>query len=78
MTSSSSACSARSSRYSIASTITEGGSGDDDDDTRVLRRLLLRKIEASVCGALDEIDKVTSWLRIVKETVRGVKRRAYL
>ncbi|KAG6840673.1 hypothetical protein C0991_005178 [Blastosporella zonata] len=51
---------------------------NDDDDTRTLRRLLLRKIEASVIGSWDEMDKVLGWLRIVKEATRGVKRRAYL
>lgn len=51
---------------------------NDDDDTRAIRRLLIRKIEAGVVGSWDEMDKVQSWLRIVKEAVRGVKRRAYL
>jgi len=50
----------------------------DDEDTRAIRRLLLRKIEASIVGSLDELDRVVNWLRIVKEVVRGVKRRAYL
>ncbi|KAG5644652.1 hypothetical protein DXG03_008034 [Asterophora parasitica] len=51
---------------------------NDDDDTRAIRRLLLRKIEAGVVGSYDEMDKVLGWQRIVKEAVRGVKRRAYL
>ncbi|KAK0495161.1 ankyrin repeat-containing domain protein [Armillaria luteobubalina] len=51
---------------------------NDDEETRVIRRLLLRKIEAGIGGALDDLDTVISWLRIVKEAVRGVKRRAYL
>ena len=51
---------------------------NDDEDTRTVRRLLLRKIEAGVVGSWDEMDKAMSWLRIVKEVVRGVKRRAYL
>lgn len=49
-----------------------------DEDVRIIRRLLLRKIEAQISGAWDEVDKVTVWLQIVKEAVRGVKRRAYL
>ncbi|KAF8637813.1 hypothetical protein AX16_010731 [Volvariella volvacea WC 439] len=51
---------------------------NDDEDTRIIRRLLLRKVEASIGGAWDEMDKVVTWLRIVKEAIRGVKRRAYL
>ncbi|KAG6916170.1 hypothetical protein DXG01_008143 [Tephrocybe rancida] len=51
---------------------------NDDEDTRTLRRLLLRKVEAGVVGSWDEMDKVLSWLRIVGEATRGVKRRAYL
>jgi hypothetical protein len=51
---------------------------NDDEDTRAVRRLLLRRIEASVIGSWDEMDKAMSWLCIVKEVVRGVKRRAYL
>jgi len=51
---------------------------NDDDETRALRRLLLRKIEAGVVGSWDEMDKVMNWLRIIKEVVQGVKRRAYL
>lgn len=66
--------STHSSCASVAATVTE----NDDEDTRVIRRLLLRKIEAGTCGAWDEMDKVLGWLRIVKEVVRGVKRRAYL
>ncbi|KAH9481761.1 Ankyrin repeat domain-containing protein 55 [Psilocybe cubensis] len=63
-----------SSVASVAATLTE----NDDEDTRIIRRLLLRKIEAQTSGAWDEVDKVTGWLSIVKESVRSVKRRAYL
>jgi hypothetical protein len=66
--------STHSSIASAAPTITE----NDDEDTRVIRRLLLRKIEAQMSGAWDETEKVVAWLRVVKEAVRGVKRRAYL
>jgi hypothetical protein len=59
---------------SIAPTLME----HDDEDTRAIRRLLLRKVEAGIVGSWDELDKVVNWLRIVKEVVRGVKRRAYL
>jgi len=51
---------------------------NDDDDTRTIRRLLLRKVEAGVTGSWDEMDKVEGWVGIVREAVRGVKRRAYL
>jgi hypothetical protein len=64
----------RSSVVSLAATLTE----HDDEDTRIVRRLLLRKIEAQTSGIWDEVDNVTGWLQIVKEAVRGVKRRAYL
>ncbi|KIY68729.1 hypothetical protein CYLTODRAFT_373966 [Cylindrobasidium torrendii FP15055 ss-10] len=50
----------------------------DDDETRVVRRLVLRKIDAHISAAQEEIDLVIQWLRIVKEVVRGVRRRAYL
>lgn len=63
-----------SSASSVAATLTE----NDDEDIRIIRRLLLRKMEAQTSGAWDEVDKVTSWLQIVKEAVRSVKRRAYL
>jgi hypothetical protein len=51
---------------------------NDDEDARAVRRLLLRKIEAGVVGSWSEMEKAMSWMRIVKEVVRGVKRRAYL
>ena len=63
-----------SSIVSVAATLTE----NDDEDTRIVRRLLLRKIEAQTSGAWDEVEKVIGWLRVVKEVVRGIKRRAYL
>lgn len=66
--------STHSSIASAAATVTE----PDDEDTRVIRRLLLRKIEAQSAGAWEELEKALAWLRIVKEVVRGVKRRAYL
>jgi hypothetical protein len=59
---------------SLATTFTD----TDDEDTRTLRGLLLRKIETRLDGSFEEIDKVTMWLRIVREVVRGVKIRAGL
>ena len=53
-------------------------STSDDEDMRIIRRLLLRKIDARTSEAWDEMDKVVGWLRIIKEVIRGVKRRAYL
>jgi len=70
----SAASSARSSIVTLSVVLPKG----DDEDTKALQRLLLRKIEARMVGAFDEIDNVVSWLRIVKEVVRGVKRRTYL
>jgi hypothetical protein len=66
--------STHSSVASAAATITE----HDDEDTRVVRRLLLRKIDAQTSGAWDEIEKIATWHRVLKEVIRGVKRRAYL
>ncbi len=63
-----------STTSSVAATLTE----HSDEDTCNIRRLLLRKIEAQISDAWDEVDKVALWLQIVKEAIRGVKRRAYL
>lgn len=66
--------SARSSCVSLAATVEE----NDDDDTRVVRRLLLRKINTGVGGAQEQLEKGVNWLRAVKEVVRGAKKRAYI
>ncbi|KAJ7352365.1 hypothetical protein DFH08DRAFT_85230 [Mycena albidolilacea] len=66
--------SARSSCVSLAATIEE----NDDDDTRVVRRLLLRKIDTGASGAQEQLEKGVNWLRAVKEVVRGAKKRAYI
>ncbi|KAF6759873.1 hypothetical protein DFP72DRAFT_119153 [Ephemerocybe angulata] len=66
--------STHSSIASAAPTITE----NDDEDTRVIRRLVLRKIEAQMSGAWEDAERAATWLRVLKEVVRGVKRRAYL
>ncbi|KAM5538527.1 hypothetical protein V8D89_007860 [Ganoderma adspersum] len=63
--------SAGSSMISLSSTLIEA----EDDDTRVLRRLLTRKVEARMDGALDAIDKALTWLRIVQDTLRTLRRR---
>ncbi|KAF7330250.1 E3 ubiquitin-protein ligase XBAT33 [Mycena venus] len=68
-----SAFSARSSCVSLAATLE-----NDDDDTRVVRRLLLRKIDTGVSGAHEQLEKGVNWLRAVKEVVRGAKKRAYI
>ena len=69
----STAYSSQSSCVSLASS-----TDADDEDTRALRGLLLRKIETRLNGSFDEIDKITMWLRVVREVVRGVKNRAIL
>ncbi|KAL0577984.1 hypothetical protein V5O48_004022 [Marasmius crinis-equi] len=51
---------------------------NDDEETKAIRRLILRKIEARTDGALDEVEKAIPRLRVVRETIRGVKRRASL
>ncbi|RPD61117.1 ankyrin [Lentinus tigrinus ALCF2SS1-7] len=60
-----------SSVASLSDTLIES----EDDDTRVLRRLMTRKIEARTDGAFDEVDKVLTWLRIVQDTLRSLRRR---
>ncbi|KAI9000549.1 ankyrin [Trametes punicea] len=68
-----SSASTSSSIISFSSTLIESV----DDDTRMLRRFLTRKVEARAEGALDEIDKVMTWLRIVQDTLRNVRRRTH-
>ncbi|KAF8207075.1 hypothetical protein K438DRAFT_1755792 [Mycena galopus ATCC 62051] len=74
ITSLSSMYSARSSCVSLAATMDE----NDDDDTRVVRRLLLRKIDTGASGAQEQLEKGVNWLRAVKEIVGGAKKRAYI
>ncbi|KXN86468.1 Ankyrin repeat domain-containing protein 50 [Leucoagaricus sp. SymC.cos] len=57
---------------------TNGSSPGDDDETRSMRRLLLRRIEAQLRGAYEEVDKVVTWISVVQDVVSGVKRRTYL
>ncbi|OCH95423.1 hypothetical protein OBBRIDRAFT_578211 [Obba rivulosa] len=65
----SSNASSRSSMISFSSTLIE----EEDDDIGSLRRLLTRKIEARLSGAIDEMDKAEVWLRIVREVVSRLK-----
>ncbi|KAI0360120.1 ankyrin [Trametes cingulata] len=65
--------SAGSSMISLSSTLIES----EDDDTRVLRRFLTRKVEARLEGAFEEIDKVMTWLRIVQDALRNLRRRTH-
>ena len=65
-------------RSSFALPLVTAISEEDDDDLRIIRRLICRKIEVLTSDAWDELEKIVSWLRIIKEVVRGVKRRAYL
>ncbi|KAI0671574.1 hypothetical protein C8Q78DRAFT_972854 [Trametes maxima] len=67
----SSSTSPMSSVISLSSTLIES----EDDDTRVLRRLLTRKVDARTDGAGEEIDRALTWLRIVQDTVRALRRR---
>ncbi|KAJ7760727.1 hypothetical protein DFH07DRAFT_430276 [Mycena maculata] len=66
--------SARSSCVSLAATLTE----QEDDDTRLVRRLLLRKIDTSASGVQEQLEKGVNWLHTVKEVVHGAKKRAYI
>ncbi|KIK24041.1 hypothetical protein PISMIDRAFT_421517 [Pisolithus microcarpus 441] len=63
--------SARSSSVSLAATL----HGEEDEDTRALRRLILRKINAHIEGAFDEIDRANVWLRVVKNVLRDLRTR---
>lgn len=63
--------SAQSSFVSLAVTL----HGDEDEDTRALRRLILRKINAHIDGAFDEIDRANVWLRVVKNVLRDLRTR---
>ncbi|KAN0093267.1 hypothetical protein V8E55_004051 [Tylopilus felleus] len=69
--SSSRSSSARSSVVSLAMTFRE----EEDEDTRALRRLLLRKISAHVDGAYDEVDRMNTWLCVVKTVLRDLSTR---
>ncbi|TFK46128.1 ankyrin [Heliocybe sulcata] len=40
-----------------------------------LRKLMIRKIEAKIDGAFDEVDRCYSWLRLVRDVLVALKRR---
>jgi len=63
--------SSKSSLSSLTSTLID----DDHDDLRALRKLLTHKIEDRTDGALEEIEKVSDWLRVVKDCAVGLKHR---
>ncbi|KAJ7650762.1 hypothetical protein FB45DRAFT_1077911, partial [Roridomyces roridus] len=67
--------SARSSCVSLAATLVEQ---EDDDDTRLVRRLLLRKIDAGASGVQEQLERGVNWLCAVREVIRGAKRTAYI
>ncbi|KAJ7510484.1 hypothetical protein B0H11DRAFT_2216274 [Mycena galericulata] len=70
----SSVYSARSSCVSLAATLAE----QEDDDTRLVRRLLLRKIDTGASSVQEQLEKGANWLRTVREVVRGAKKSAYI
>jgi len=74
----SSAVSMYSSTHPSSVSLTSTMADTDDEDTRALRGLLLRKIGTRLDGSFEEIDKITIWLRIVREVLRTVKCRAGL
>ena len=63
--------SAQSSVVSLAMTARD----EEDEDTRALRRLILRKISAHVDGAYDEVDRVNTWLSVVKTVLRDLSTK---
>ena len=44
-------------------------------DLHMLRRLFTRKLAKNVDRVFDDLDKAHIWLRIVREVLRGLKRR---
>lgn len=64
--------SARASTTSLTSMVPD----DDEEDTRALRRLILRKLPARLDGVFDELERMTQWLGIVRETIRAVQRQS--
>ncbi|KAI0346533.1 ankyrin [Trametopsis cervina] len=61
----------KSSVISFSSTLADG----DDEDPAQLRSLLTHKIERRIEYALAEIEKSTTWLRIVRDVTRPLRRR---
>ncbi|KAI6042948.1 hypothetical protein EDC04DRAFT_2563561 [Pisolithus marmoratus] len=56
---------------SLAATLNSG----EDEEARALRRLILRKINAHIDGAFDEIDRANVWLRVVRSVLRDLSAR---
>ena len=69
--SSSRSSSAQSSVISLVTTLRD----EEDEDTRALRRLILRKISAHADGAYGEVDRVNTWLSVVKNVLRDLSTR---
>ena len=46
------------------------------EENHVLRRLLLRKLAKHVGKVYDNLQKAHVWLRIIREVLRGLRRRA--
>jgi len=68
--------SSRSSLSSVTPTLINGNHNEQDEDNlRALRKLLTRKIEDKTDSALEEIEKVTDWLRVVKDCALGLRNR---
>ena len=45
-------------------------------ESHTLRRLLMRKLEKQVEKVFDNVQKAHVWLRIIREILRGFRRRA--
>ena len=60
----------------VSLTTTATLQNEEDEDTRALRRLLvLRKINAHVDSAYDEMDRANIWLCVVKNVLRDLSAR---
>lgn len=66
-----------SSKSSVASLSSKTSTliESDEEDLRNLRRLITRKIDSRIDTALEEIEKVTHWLRVVREAAVGLKKQ---
>ena len=60
-----------SSALSFSSTLIDESA---DDDLRPLRRLFT-KLHTRLEGTTDEVEKAVRWLKIVREVMRGIRRR---
>jgi len=55
------------STVSLSNTAVEDSEGDD---VRALKRLVLRKLPARLDGITDELEKLSTWLYIIRDTLR--------